>query len=67
MIIEVNHNKLNENEICKVPGSKNEYFDCCNRVSLSSENTDAICNIIGTINFSLLTIIFTFAFCILII
>ena len=38
---------------CIVPNTKTEYFDCCNRESVS-ENTEHICSIIGSVNTSLL-------------
>ena len=38
---------------CIVPNTKTEYFDCCNRESIS-ENTEHICSIVGSLNASLL-------------
>ena len=39
---------------CMVPGSQTEYFDCCNRPDLGSDNTEDICSLVGSLNSALL-------------
>lgn len=47
------------NDPCRVPESETEYFDCCNRETSGSTETEAICNYVGTFHLIfLLAVIF---------
>ena len=47
-------NMQGTNDPCRVPGTTTEYFDCCNRDTIGSTETESICNHAGTINALLL-------------
>ena len=41
---------MNTIDPCMVPGSKTEYFDCCNRPEIGSDQTENICTLVGSLN-----------------
>ena len=46
------------NDPCRVPGTQTEYFDCCNRETINSMETESICTYIGTFHVLTLAAVF---------